>query len=115
MNDDSEGLLTHRDRDALLYDWFKHLTSLSLLTLGGVLSLSQVVDSAEIKKPILAGVLVAVALAGVLAFSGAEQIVRAKTRSTPVPNQVLILQKVAPVILSMAVGAFLYIFLRALN
>ena len=26
------------DAEAMLYDWFKHLTSLSLLTLGGVLS-----------------------------------------------------------------------------
>ena len=30
-----------REPERLLYDWFKHLTSLSLLTLGGVLSLSQ--------------------------------------------------------------------------
>ena len=72
MNDE-EGPVRNLDGEAMLYDWFKHLTSLSLLTLGGVLSLSQVSEAEDIKKHVLTGVLIVVAIAGVLSFSGAEQ------------------------------------------
>ncbi len=112
---DEESAPPRNDSDTLLYDWFKHLTSLALLTLGGVLSLSQVPGADDIKKPVLTGVLIGVAMAGVLAFSGAEQIVRARGAGLAVPRHVLILQKVAPALLSMAVGAFLYIFIQAIN
>jgi hypothetical protein len=115
MSDDGEGPIRNLDGEAMLYDWFKHLTSLSLLTLGGVLSLSQLPQAQDIKKPVLTGVLICVAAGGVLAFSGAEQIVRARAANLPVPKQVMILQKLAPAMLSMAVGAFLYIFTRAIN
>jgi hypothetical protein len=115
MNDDGKLPLRNMDDEALLYDWFKHLTSLSLLTLGGVLSLSQVADAQDIKKPILTGVLIALAAAGVLSFSAADQMVRARANGSPLPKQVLILQKAASALLSMGVGAFLYIFVKATN
>ncbi len=115
MIEDNEGPRNHGDSDSLLYDWFKHLTSLSLLTLGGVLSLSQLPDAEDIKKPVLIGVLIAVAVAGVFSFSGAEQIVRAKTSNSPLPRSVLHLQRATPLIFSMGVGAFLYIFVDAMN
>lgn len=102
------------ENDALLYDWFKYLTTMSLLTLGGVLTLSQSPDGADIKAPVLAAVLVVVAIAGVLAFSGADQIVRAKLANQPLPRQVHRLQRAAPLTLAMGVGGFLYLFARAM-
>ena len=33
-----------REGEELLYDFFKHMTSLSLVTLGGVLTISQIPD-----------------------------------------------------------------------
>jgi hypothetical protein len=115
MIDDSDGPRLHGENDPILYDWYKHLTSLSVLTLGGVLSLSQLPDAGEIKKPILIGVLVALAAAGVCSFSGAEQIVRARTSNLPLPRSALQLQKLATITFSAGVGAFLYIFVKAMN
>ena len=114
MSDDGE-LPTDRPiaGEALLYDWFKYLTTISLLTLGGVLTLSQAADGEAIKKPVLIGVLVVIAAAGVLAFSGADQLVRARLADKPLPGQVLLLQKMAPLTLSLGVGGFLYLFTRA--
>lgn len=103
------------DSDGLLYDWFKHLTSLSMLTLGGVLTISQLPQADDIKKPVLTGILIGVAAAGVAAFSGAEQIVQARTTGTPLPRLVGFLQKAAPALLGMSVGAFLYTFVKAIN
>jgi len=115
MSDDGKLPLRTFDDEALLYDWFKHLTTVSLLTLGGVLSLSQLAAAQDIKKPILIGVLIALAGAGVLAFSAADQIVRARASGSPLPKQVLILQKAASALLSIGLGAFLYIFVQAMN
>jgi hypothetical protein len=97
-------------RDGLLYDWFKHLTSLSLLTLGGILSLSQTND-ADIKKHTLVGVLIAVGASGVLGFSGAEQIVQARTSGKPLPAYLNVIRQAASALLGLGVGAFLYIFI----
>jgi hypothetical protein len=115
MTDDGKLPFRNLDDEALLYDWFKHLTTVSLLTLGGVLSLSQLPAAQDIKKPILIGVLIALAGAGVLAFSAADQIVRARASGSPLPKQVLILQKAASALLSLGLGAFLYIFVQAMN
>ncbi|HEY0148408.1 MAG TPA: hypothetical protein VGB70_05330 [Allosphingosinicella sp.] len=101
------------DSDALLYDWFKHLTSLSLLTLGGVLSLSQIAKGDSFYKWGLLGSLIAVGLAAVLAFTGASQIVRSRASSTPLPAGVLAYEKGAEAALALGVGAFLYIFVKA--
>ena len=110
MNEDE--LPTNRpvDGEALLYDWFKYLTTISLLALGGVLTLSQAPDGEAIKLPVLVGVIVVIASAGVLAFSGADQLVRARLANDPLPKQVRTLQKVEPFTLAMGVGGFLYLF-----
>jgi hypothetical protein len=100
---------------ALLYDWFKHLTSLSLLTLGGVLSLSQVGGAGEIKRAVLITVLAFVAVSGVLAFSGADMVVKSRTQGTPLPRYIHTWRGIASVILSMGVGAFLYAFVGAIK
>ena len=113
MNDDD--LPPPRDNDALLYDWFKYLTTMSLLALGGVLSLSQVPDGEQIKMPVLMGVIVVIAMAGVLAFSGADQLVRARLANQPLPKQVHLLQRASPFVLAMGVGGFLYLFARAMG
>ena len=110
-NEKPPALINDQDGEALLYDWFKHLTSLSLLTLGGILSLSQI-GHAEIKKHTLIGVLVAVAISGVIGFSCADQIVQARTTGTPLPKHIHTARKIAAALLSMGVGAFLYIFIN---
>jgi hypothetical protein len=115
MIDEERPLADGGNNDALLYDWFKHLTTMSLLTLGGILSLSESADDGEIKTPILAGIVIVVATAGVLSFSGAAQLIKAKAEGEPLPKQVQMLQKSAPVILSAGVGAFLYLFMHTMG
>jgi hypothetical protein len=99
---------------SLLYDWFKHLTSLSLLTIGGVLSLTQGAEGAGIKKALLVIVLVFVGICGLLSFSCAGEVVRARADGTVLPRYVQHLRAVASMSLAIGVGAFTYIFLGTL-
>lgn len=101
------------DGEALLYDWFKHLTSLSLLTLGGILSISQLVAEGGFKKHSIIALVVSVGLSGVIGFSGAESIVQARTSGSPVPKSVHLMRKIGSASLGLGVGAFLYIFIKA--
>jgi hypothetical protein len=102
------------EQAAVLYDWFKHLTSLSLLTLGGVLSLSQSDAVADIKKGMLVLVLVLLSTAGIASFSGAAMVVESRTKRQPLSRWVNATGAVAATSLSMGIGAFLYIFVRVL-
>ena len=101
-------------RVAMLYDWFKHLTTLSILALGGVLSLSQSGD-ADLKTATLVIVVIFIAGAGIAAFTAAEKLMHAVAKDEPLPASVGWLQRGAPALLGMGVGAFLYVFLQALN
>ena len=103
------------DADSMLYDWFKHLTSLSLITLGGVLSLSQVAEAKDIKPATLGVVLLLVSIAGVMAFSAADQIVQSRIKGLPLPTQVKWMHRATPGVLGMGLGAFIYVFVRAIN
>jgi hypothetical protein len=102
-----------KDSEALLYDWFKHLTSLSLLTLGGILSISQLVTQGGFKKHTIVALLVSVGLSGVIGFTGAESIVHARTSGSPLPRSVHLMRKIGSASLGLGVGAFLYIFIKA--
>jgi hypothetical protein len=85
VTEQQQGLPAVHDSDALLYDWFKHLTSLSLLTLGGILGISQLVTQSGFKKHAIIVLLVAVGLSGVIGAAA----------------------------FGAGVGAFLYIFTKA--
>ena len=113
MNDEQPGIPVPQDSEALLYDWFKHLTSLSLLTLGGILSISQLVVEGGFKKHTIMVLLIAVGLSGVIGFSGAESIVQARTSGTPLPKKLHVMRKIGTAAFGMGVGAFLYIFTKA--
>ena len=111
MDDDQ---LRGTGRVAMLYDWFKHLTTLSILALGGVLSLSQS-GNTDLKPATLVIVVLFIGSAGIAAFTAAEKIMNAVANDVPLPASVGWLQKATPALLGMGVGAFLYVFLQALN
>ena len=99
---------------ALLYDFSKFLTTLSLLALGGVLTLTQTADNHVLKKPVVAMVVSFVALAGVCAFSAASKLAkvgtsRRKQRLTP---QHYLLAAIA--FLGMGAGGFLMMWWKSL-
>lgn len=119
MSGDDEGDLLsseapNRQGDLVLYDYFKHLTTLSLLVLGGILTLTQTDRGAEMKLPGVLIVVGVVTLAGVVAFSGSGEIARAHFHGEA-PKRVDLYRKAAPVILSVGVGMFLFMFRKALG
>lgn len=102
------------DQLVVLYDWFKYLTSLSLFTLGGVLSISQAAEPGQIKPAMFVVVLVFVSISGVLAFSGAGVIVGNRTNNQPLPDYTHKLSSISAMSLMVGVGAFIYVMVKAL-
>ena len=102
------------DGELLLYDFFKHLTSLVLLTLGGVLVVSQAADRSDVKPALLIGVLVLISAGGVCSFAGASEIVKKRYTGASTHN-IDFYRKAAPILLSIGVGMFLGIFVDSLD
>jgi hypothetical protein len=107
-------LRDERGDEALVYDFFKHMTSLSLITLGGVLTLSQSKDQ-EIDRVPLLMILAFVATSGISAFMGVDEIVKARVAGTGIPKRVEFLRKISPMAFALGVGAFLYAFVNTLD
>lgn len=104
----------HRQGDLVLYDYFKHLTTLSLLILGGILTLSQTAQGGEMKLRTVLMVVAVVTLAGFLSFSASGEIARAHFHGEK-PRRVDLYRKAAPAILLLGVGMFLFLFGKALD
>jgi hypothetical protein len=104
----------HRQGDLVLYDHFKHLTTLALLMLGGMLTLSQTEAGRSLKLPGIIVVVAVVTIAGVLAFGGATEIARSHFHGDA-PKRLDFYRKTAPAVLSLGVGMFLYLFVKALG
>lgn len=115
--DDEVDLPQRPDPDPvlLLYDFFKHLTSLSILVLGGVLLLAQGSDPQDVKRGMVVTVLLLISAGGVLSFSGSSEIVRARTTGTPVRDVIKWTRMIAPALLAIGVGMFLSMFADSLS
>ena len=117
MTDDGDNPVALRDADGdlLLYDFFKYLTSLALLTLGGVLIVAKDADKADVKPVMIVIVLVIISASGIAAFSGASEIVRARySRSEPLPT-LKFYRLAAPALLAIGVGMFLTLYADSLT
>lgn len=104
-----------QDGDLLLYDFFKHLTSLALLTLGGILVVIQDVDPKDVKPVMVIIDIAVVSLSGILAFSGSSEIARARYTGVPAAASLEFLRKAAPATLTVGVGMFLAMFVDSLS
>ena len=102
------------DNELLLYDFFKHLTSLSLLTLGGVLAIAQAADKTDVKPLMLIAVLVLISGAGICSFVGAGEIVRKRYTGSTL-HKIEFYRKAAPALLSIGVGMFLGVYVDTLD
>ncbi len=120
MTDEEEGPKVpapagEHDGELLLYDFFKHLTSLVLLTLGGLLLVIKDFDPKDVKPVFVVAAIVLISGAGVLSYSGSSEIVRARYTRTQ-PNKSLQVSRIlAPVLLSLGFGLFLSMFIDSLN
>ena len=102
------------ESELLLYDFFKHLTSLTLLTLGGVLAIAQAADKTDVKPTMLIIVLLVISAAGVCSFVGAGEIVRKRYTGSSSHN-LEFYRKAAPALLSLGVGMFLGVYVDSLD
>ncbi len=69
-----------QDKVILLYDYSKHLLSLALLGLGGIVSLTQSPQGQKIPGPIVAMMLACLAISGFCSLSCSANILRARQR-----------------------------------
>lgn len=117
MTDEDEGPGASRQSDGelLLYDFFKHLTSLALLTLGGVLVVIQDVDPKDVKPFIVIADIVLISLSGILAFNGSSEIARARYTGTRPTRSLEISRRGAPILLAIGAGMFLAMFVDSLS
>ena len=101
--------------ETLLYDFAKTLTSLSLIVLGGVLSLAGTQQATEI--PLFSLVLVSgsIATAGLLALSTAFGIVEARTKKLEPSARFPLMIKGANFLLGVGLGGFMIIWLDSLK
>ena len=103
-----------RDGELLVYDFFKYLTSLVLLILGGMLLVMKDFDPADVKPQMVIVAIIVISSAGVLAFSGAAEIVRARSTGAPTHRSLTFLRTAAPALLALGLGLFLAMFIDSL-
>ena len=117
MNEDESPLspVQPDDGDLLQYDFFKHLTSLSILALGGVLVLAKEANQADVKPEMIIVVLVLISAAGICAFSGAGEIVRARQSKAEPLRSLKFYKAASPSLLALGVGMFLTLYADSLT
>ena len=101
--------------ETLLYDYAKWMTTLSLLALGGVLTITQTADLKDIKLFNIGFVLIALALAGMLSFSTANALVSARAAGKAPPPSLPGLMKAATAFLGIGTGGFLMMWWDSLR
>ena len=101
--------------EALLYDFAKFYTTLSLLAIGGVLTVTATADPHDVKPPVIAVVLGAIALAGALSVSVAHALVEARAGGREPRAGLNKMMKVATGLLGMGAGGFLMMWWDSLS
>jgi hypothetical protein len=98
----------------LLYDWFKHMTTLSLITLGGLLSILQA-GNTNVRPGVLEAIIVLIATAGIIGFDGQSRILKAELNGVPLPKMLKWFRTVAVWSYSLGVGMFLSLFVESIR
>lgn len=110
--DDDDSVVAQRpahDSDLLLYDYFKHLSSLVLITLGGLLLVLKDFSQKDLKPGFVLITFLFVSAAGIVSFTGTQEIVRAKCTGQP-PRWLNYQRIAAPSLLAFGLGVFLTMF-----
>jgi hypothetical protein len=117
MSDDPVPKVDAHDPWARVYDYFKHITTLSLVAIGGVLSLLQGSDL-EIPKRAYVIVIGLLGGAGALAFLAINSMTSTELMNRPLHAKrtaLLVLQIAATGLLMLGLGIFLGLFTRLLR
>lgn len=92
---------------ALAYDYFKSMVSLSVGTLGGILTLGQAVFGEQISPVQVALAALPVAISGMLALQGQTDIVQICHGVKPPLNSSKAALRLVPAFYGLGIGAFL--------
>ena len=103
------------DYDLLLYDYSKHLLSLSLISIGGVLSLAQSSVGQGIAPRSIGIIILILAASGVAALSCTAAVLRARKHGAPSTKSASYLHQAAMAFLGMGFGFFLASWLGAMS
>lgn len=103
-----------QDKVILLYDYSKHLLSLALLGIGGIVSLAQSPQGQKIPGLIVSVVLAFLAVSGFCSLSCSANILRARERDQPVGRGAWLGSRLAMMFLGAGVGGFLVIWIDSL-
>ena len=96
--------------DLLLYDFFKHISTLSLVALGGALGIAP----ERAGRDAMAIIVGTIGLAGGVAIMGLLGITRARANGVPVPKRIKTYRYITGILFSFGIGMFLTISIRAL-
>lgn len=97
----------------LLYDFLKYLTTLSILVLGGVLSLNA--TSVKLPRTGLGLVIACVSVAATVSVMGADAIVQARLRGRAIGWRTRWTRNLALGLLGAGTGAFLSMWTQAIK
>lgn len=95
MIDEERPASVDHDGDGYLYDFFKYLTSLSLISFGGLFTFLQTKQAAGVPDLAKAAAAALLGMAALLAFVGAQRLVGAKAAAEPIGKDVRQLRQVA--------------------
>lgn len=111
MNSDDDIVAASANAPALLlYDFFKHISTLSLIALGGALGIAP----DKVGREELALVLLSIGLAGGVAIMGLLAITRAQAAGKAMPAKVKLYRTLSGSLFSFGIGMFLVISVYAL-
>ena len=102
------------DKVVLLYDYSKHLLSLALFGLGGIISLTQSPQGQKIPGLVVSVMLGCLALSGCCSLSCTANILRARQQDRPVGKAAWMYSQLAVMFLGTGVGGFLAIWIMGL-
>ena len=91
---------------ALAYDYFKSMVSVSVATLGGILTLSGTVFGARITPVQMAIAALPMAISGVLALQGMTDVMQLCQRIKPLRNSTRVAFRLVPATYGFGLGVF---------
>ena len=119
MTDDDSSALAlssdgSRDRDNLLYDYSKHLLSLALIGIGGVITIAQSPLGKQIPGKQVGAVVVLLAVSGASALLCSGSVLDARLKGRPLPRSARNAYRSAMMFLGAGFGVFLMNWLELL-
>lgn len=103
-----------RDRDNLLYDYSKHLLSLALIGIGGIITIAQTELGKQIAGKQVGAVIILLAICGACSLLCSGSVLDARLKGRPLPKGARYAYQFAMLFLGAGFGVFLMNWLEVL-